>query len=82
MVLILKKSVENSRVIVDLNKADVTIVESDMFNSLSSKYELFFFNIPYIPSQQGIKMGIIKNLGLGNNKAWDGVPDGLNVMRK
>lgn len=76
--------VESSQRVAEANDVSTRFVVSDLFSSVDaeSRYDVIFFNVPYVPSQQGQDLQLTKRLGVDGDQVWDGGPDGTQVLRE
>ena len=62
---------------VKLNDRDnITIIESDLFGNINSRYDLILFNTPYLPVEED------KHVDDDYSKSWDGGVDGREVINR
>ena len=74
--------VEQSKRIADFNKSDVYFWKSDLFAEVREKYDLIFFNPPYVPTSKGRELGLTKKLNIDSDNVWDGGADGMQLIRR
>ncbi len=70
-----------SQDVINVNQASVRVWESDLFGSVDGKYDLIFFNPPYVPTAVGRDLDLTKRGGFDSSRVWDGGPDGTDVIR-
>lgn len=75
------KRVSMSREVISVNQASVRIWESDLFDRVDGKYDLIFFNPPYVPTAVGRDLSLTRRGDFDSNRVWDGGPDGTDVIR-
>ena len=68
-----------SQDVINVNQASVRVWESDLFGSVDGKYDLIFFNPPYVPTAVGRDLDLTKRGGFDSSRVWDGGPDGTDV---
>lgn len=56
------------------NRNNITIIKSDLFENISSTYDLILFNTPYLPVDED------EHADDEYSKAWDGGSDGRTVI--
>lgn len=75
--------VETSQRVAEANGVETQFLVSDLFASVApqQRFDVIFFNVPYVPSQQGQTLQLTKRLGVDGDQVWDGGPDGTQVLR-
>lgn len=69
--------VENARTVAKANRADVEIINSDLFSQVQGRFEVIFSNPPYVPrnhpaAPQGSDAAL--------DTTWDGGPQGTDII--
>ena len=80
------KFVENAKVNAKKEGLDVQIFQSDLFSEIPNKFDLIFFNPPYVPSnrldlEHDKEYHGFKDIGFAVQTS-DGGKDGLNVVSR
>lgn len=72
--------VMNARKTIELNDVSVKVVNSNLFESISGRFDIVFFNSVYIPRSTGTRLGIDK---LHDRESdWCGGEMGTEVIEK
>lgn len=76
--------VQSSILVADANAIKARFLVSDLFASVPSenRYDIIFFNVPYVPSERGRSLQLTKRLGVDGDQVWDGGSDGTQVLRE
>lgn len=77
---IVPQRVESSRRVAEYNGVFLHFWQSDLFAEVQDHYNLIFFNAAYIPTALGERMGLTRAARLGDERAWDGGPDGIKII--
>ena len=76
--------VASSQKVADYNNINVNFLLSDLFSALpeNARFDLIFFNPPYVPTQIGTDLKLTKRLEVDGDQMWDGGEDGTSVLRE
>ena len=76
--------VQSSTTAAQHNDRAVSFVESDLFSNVpdGDEFDLIFFNVPYVPRDQGRKLQLTKRLDVDGDQVWDGGVDGTEVLAR
>jgi methylase of polypeptide subunit release factors len=74
--------VKRSRFVADANNLPVDYLVGEMFSeiSLDRKFDLIFFNPPYVPTSVGQEMRMDERFSQHGSRVWDGGADGTMVL--
>jgi release factor glutamine methyltransferase len=72
--------VESARRVVAHNRLDIRVWQSDLFSAVDDRYDLIYFNPPYVPTETGRRMDLTRRGGFDDDQVWDGGPDGTGVI--
>jgi methylase of polypeptide subunit release factors len=74
--------VERSRLVANANNLPVDFLVGEMFSeiSLEKKFDLIFFNPPYVPTGVGQEMRMDERFSQHGSRVWDGGADGTTVL--
>lgn len=77
------RRVASARRVAEYNGVTIDLWESDLFAGLpaGARYDLIFFNPPYVPTAVGDRLHMGERL-TGERTMWDGGDDGLAVLRR
>lgn len=76
--------VASSKKVAEYNGIDANFFESDLFSNVPAerRYDLIFFNPPYVPTQVGRQLKLTERLQIEGDAMWDGGTDGTAVLRR
>ena len=76
--------VESSQAVARVNQLEATFIVSDLFSNVpqQTRYDLIFFNVPYVPTAQGHSLKLTERLKVDGDQMWDGGPDGTAVLAR
>ena len=66
------------------NGVEAHFFQSDLFSNVSPerRYDLIFFNPPYVPTAIGRQLKLTRRLQIDGDQVWDGGSDGTTVLRE
>lgn len=76
--------VRTSREIAEFNGVEADFFTSDLFSTVSSdsRFDVLFFNPPYVPTETGRQLKLTERLDVDGDQVWDGGKDGTTVLRE
>ncbi len=74
--------VESAQGIAYLNRCEMNIWQSDLFRNVRQRYDLIFFNPPYVPTAIGKSLELTRRLSTDGDQVWDGGESGTNVIQE
>lgn len=72
--------VDSAKQVIEHNAAGVTAWCSDLFASVPEKYDVIFFNPPYVRTSAGRKLRLTEMLAADGDQVWDGGEFGTDVI--
>jgi release factor glutamine methyltransferase len=75
--------VATAQAVAEYNGLPARFWQSDLFSSVpdDARYDLTFFNPPYVPTQWGRDLKLTARLHVDGDQMWDGGEDGTSVLR-
>lgn len=73
--------VDNARKNAKANKVSIGFSTSDLFSNFTEKYDLIFFNPPYVPTEFAKRLGKTINGAITEN-VWHGGKDGTETISR
>lgn len=61
---------------------DINIWQSDLFSNIQGKYNVIFFNPPYVRTKIGKSLELTQRLNADGDQVWDGGELGTDVIAK
>ncbi len=76
--------VASSQTVAEHNNVAANFMLSDLFSAIpmGKRYDLIFFNPPYVPTQTGRDLKLTERLQVDGDQMWDGGEDGTQVLRQ
>ncbi len=74
--------VESAARVVRHNGAEVSTWTSDLFSAVEGKYDVIFFNPPYVRTAVGRELRLTERLAADGDQVWDGGELGTEVVFK
>lgn len=74
--------VKTARRVIAHNRLDIRVWQSDLFSAADSRYDLIYFNPPYVPTEAGRRMELTRRGRFDNDRVWDGGADGSEVISR
>ena len=76
--------VRSSRTVAEFNGVSADFFTSDLFASvpLERRYDLIFFNPPYVPTVVGKQLSLTRRMRVESDAVWDGGTDGTELIRR
>ena len=80
---VLPARVISSRKVAGYNGVDADFFTSDLFERVprDRRYDLIFFNPPYVPTDVGRQLSLTRHMRVESHTVWDGGADGMDVIR-
>jgi len=72
--------VDSAKQVIEHNAAEVTAWCSDLFASVPGKYNVIFFNPPYVRTSAGKELRLTEMLAADGDQVWDGGEFGTDVI--
>ncbi len=71
--------IENAKLVASASDAEgIEFRQSDWFSKVNGKFDIIFSNVPYIPTDIGMRIQTLTKY----KEVWDGGPDGGNEIRR
>ncbi len=71
--------IENAVLVANASMVDrIEFRQSDWFSNVSGRFDIVFSNVPYIPTEIGMRISTLTK----HREVWDGGPDGGNEIRR
>ncbi len=71
--------IENAKLVANASAAhEIEFRQSDWFSNVNGNFDIVFSNVPYIPTDVGMRINTLTNY----REVWDGGPDGGNEIRR
>jgi len=79
-----KELVNQSQTVARVNGIDADFFESNLFDAVprDRRFDLIFFNPPYVPTAIGLRLRLGKRFSPDGDQAWDGGSDGTQVLSR
>lgn len=76
--------VASAQAVAEYNGLTAHFWQSDLFADVppDARYDLIFFNPPYVPTKLGQELKLTSRLQVDGDQMWDGGEDGTRVMRE